>query len=90
MNWMLFTWEIRKKARWRRWFYSQLKRFLNELPPKSWRKLGGSVYLVGKENSGAFGELLRRFEGPDLTWHMLRVEVIISRGFTRVQNSGHR
>jgi len=74
VSWILFTWELRERARGRRWFYSQLEHLLSELPLKSWRKLGGSVYLVREENSGAFDELLRRFEGPDLIWHKLRVK----------------
>lgn len=74
MGFILFTWELREKARGRRWFYVQLERLLSELPPKSWRKLGGSVYLVMEENSNAFDELLRRFNGPDLNWYKLRVE----------------
>ena len=74
MGFILFTWELREKAMGRRWFYVQLKRLLSELPPKSWRKLGGSVYLVTEEKSNEFDELLRRFKGPDLNWYKLRVE----------------
>lgn len=74
MGSILFTWELRERARGRRWFYVQLERILSELPSKSWRKLGGSVYLVKKENSGAFEEFLRRFQGPDLVWYMFKVE----------------
>jgi len=84
MGSILFTWELRERAKGRRWFYSQFERLLSELPPKSWRKLGGSVYLVRKEDSDAFEELLRRFEGPDLTWHKLKAEVVISCDFTAV------
>jgi len=88
MGSVLFTWELRERAKGRRWFYSQLKHLLSDLQPKSWRKLGGSVYLVREGDSGGFEELLRRFEGPDLIWYKLRVEVVTSRDFTAVHNSG--
>jgi len=71
---ILFTWEFCKKARGRRWFYGLLERLLRELPRDCWRKLGGSVYLVTEEHSGALCELLNRFTGPGLKWYKLRVE----------------
>ncbi|MEM4188228.1 MAG: hypothetical protein QXN56_03590 [Candidatus Hadarchaeum sp.] len=74
-DWVLFTWELRRKARGRRRFYAQLEVVLNELPSESWRKLGGSVYLVKKGCSGAIRELLRRLENPDLEWYELNVVV---------------
>lgn len=49
MNWILFTWELRRKSRQRRWFYIQLKRTLLRLSRKDWRKVGGSVYLIDKK-----------------------------------------
>lgn len=74
MNWVLFTWEIRKKAKWRRWFYSQLARVLSELSAKNWRKVGGSVYIVVEKHSHEFEELLERFKSPDLTWHKFEIK----------------
>jgi len=71
----LFTWELREKAKRRRWFYSRLERLLSELPYGSWRKLGGSVYVVEEKRSREFEELLKYFEGSDLTWYKLKVEV---------------
>jgi hypothetical protein len=47
------------------------------------------VYLVREGDSGAFDELLKRFEGPDLTWHKLRAEEVTSCDFTAVHNSGN-
>ena len=72
---VLFTWELREKARRRRWFYSRLERLLDEFPRGSWHKLGGSVYVVEEGRSRELEELLRCFEGPDLIWHRLKVEV---------------
>ncbi len=43
------------------------------LPQGSWRKLGGSVYVVEAEHSHKFEELLGQFDGPDLSWHKLNV-----------------
>ena len=71
---ILFTWELRDKARRKRWFYVNLKRVLEELPPKSWNKAGGSVYLVDEKYSHEFRELLKHFEGPELRWCEFRVE----------------
>lgn len=65
---ILFTWELRDRARRKRWFYVNLKRILDELPPKSWTKVGGSVYLVDLNHSREFRELLKHFEGPELRW----------------------
>lgn len=70
---ILFTWELRDKAKRKRWFYVNLKRILEGLPPKSWSKVGGSVYLVDEEHSHDFRELLRRFEGPELRWYEFRL-----------------
>ena len=72
---ILFTWELRKRARGRRWFYAQLENLLAQLPPEGWRKIGGSVYLMAESYSEALRLLLRRFEGPDLSWYEFRVEV---------------
>jgi len=65
---ILFTWELRDKAKRKRWFYVSLKRVLEELLPKSWNKVGGSVYLVDERYSREFRELLTHFEGPELSW----------------------
>ena len=73
-KWVLFTWELRDKAKRKRWFYINLKRALEELPPKSWSKVGGSVYLVDERYSRGFRELLKRFKGPELKWHEFRIE----------------
>jgi len=70
----LFTWELRDKARRKRWFYVNLKRVLTGSPPRSWSKVGGSVYLLDEERSHELRKLLRRFEGPDLRWHEFRIE----------------
>ncbi len=45
-----------------------------ELPPKSWSKVGGSVYLVNDKYSHELRELLKRFEGPEFKWCEFRVE----------------
>jgi hypothetical protein len=74
MGLILFTWELRARAKGRRWFYVQLERILSELPSNSWRRLGGSVYIVRKENSASFEEFLERFQGPDLIWYMFKIE----------------
>lgn len=50
-----------------------MKRILNAFPPKSWAKIGGSVYLVDEEHSREFRELLKLFEGPDLEWYEFRL-----------------
>ena len=71
---ILFTWELRERAKRRRWFYFELKRLLSNLSPRSWRKLGGSVYVVDDGCSREFERLLKSFEGPDLFWHKLRVK----------------
>ena len=71
---ILFTWELRDRARGKRWFYVNLKRALGELPPRSWSKVGGSVYLVDDAYSREFRELLKRFEGPDLRWYEFKIE----------------
>lgn len=73
-GWVLFTWELRRKARGRRWFYVQLEGLLAGLPPENWRGLGGSVYLVRAEHSNAFRLLLKRFDGPELKWYEFKVE----------------
>lgn len=73
-EWVLFTWELRRKARGRRWFYARLENLLGELPKKNWAKIGGSVYLVKEKHSGSFIELLKRFEGPDLKWFQFKVK----------------
>lgn len=73
-RWVLFTWELRDRARRKRWFYVNLKRVLEGLPPKSWSKVGGSVYLVSEIHSREFMDLLKRFEGPELKWQEFRVE----------------
>lgn len=71
---VLFTWDLRERARRRRWFYFQLKRFFRELRPGSWRKLGGSVYLVEENCSQDLEKLLRHYEGPDLKWHKMKIK----------------
>jgi hypothetical protein len=71
---LVFTWELRDRARRKRWFYVNLKRLLDGLPPKSWSKVGGSVYLVDERYSREFRELLNDFEGPELIWCEFRVE----------------
>jgi hypothetical protein len=38
-------------------------------------KLGGSVYLVKREYSGAIRRLLERFENPGLKWYELNIVV---------------
>jgi len=72
---ILFAWELRKRARGRRWFYTQLENLLAQLPPEGWRKIGDSVYLMAGSHSEALRQLLRRFEGADLKWYEFRVEV---------------
>lgn len=57
----------------RRWFYANLRRLLDELPRNSWCKLGGSVYLVEKRYSVRFLMLLKKFEGPELTWYSFEI-----------------
>ena len=76
-EWVLFTWDLRRGVRGRRWFYVQLEAALRELPHGSWRRLGGSVYLVRKEFSGRIRKLLRRFKNPGLRWHELAVVAIM-------------
>jgi len=71
---ILFTWKLRDRARGKRWFYVNLKRVLVELPPRSWSKVGDSVYLVDGAYSREFRELLKRFEGPDLRWCEFEIE----------------
>jgi hypothetical protein len=66
---ILFTWELRDRAKQKRWFYINLKRILEELPPKNWSKVGGSVYLLDDRYSHKLRKLLRRFEGPELKWY---------------------
>jgi hypothetical protein len=73
-EWALFTWELRQKAKGRRWFYARLEKLLGELQPKNWHKLGGSVYLVKEKHSGPFVELLKCLEGPDLKWFRFKVK----------------
>ena len=73
-KWVLFTWELRDRARRKRWFYVNLRRVLDGLPSKSWNKVGGSVYLVSEVHSHGFRELLKCFEGPELTWREFRIE----------------
>ena len=73
-SWIVFTWELRKKSRQRRWFYTRLERILLGLPQGSWRKLGGSVYLVETQHSPKFEELLGQLDEPDLSWHKLKVD----------------
>ncbi|PIU14435.1 MAG: hypothetical protein COT21_00690 [Hadesarchaea archaeon CG08_land_8_20_14_0_20_51_8] len=70
---VLFTWELRDKARRKRWFYINLKRTLEGLSPKSWSKVGGSVYLVDERHSREFRKLLKHFEGPELKWYEFRI-----------------
>lgn len=74
-GYVLFTWELRDKARRKRWFYINLKRVLLDLPPKSWDKVGGSVYLVNEKYSHELRKLLKRFEGSELRWYEFRVEI---------------
>jgi len=74
-DWILFTWELCRKARGRRQFYARLEHIIAELPPGSWFKLGGSVYIVERQHSGAFRELLQHFENPGLKWCELTVVV---------------
>jgi hypothetical protein len=71
---VLFTWELRDKARRKRWFYANLKRILEELSPESWEKVGGSVYLVSERHSREFRKLLKHFEGPELKWCEFRIQ----------------
>jgi len=74
MNWILFTWELSKKSKQRRWFYTRLERIFLGLPSKSWRKLGGSVYIIERKYSHELEELLEYFEGPDLSWHTFEIK----------------
>jgi len=74
MNWVLFTWELRKKSKQRRWFYTQLERVFLGLPPKSWRKIGGSVYIIERRHSHELEKLLEYFKGPDLSWHTFEIK----------------
>lgn len=76
MDWVLFTWEIQRKSRRRRWFYVQLRRTLRELSRKDWRKVGGSVYVIDKKHSCELRELLRRFDGPELEWQEFKVKSV--------------
>jgi hypothetical protein len=71
---IMFTWEIREKAKGRRWFYLRLKRLLRELDPKNWRKLGGSVYVTDEECSHELETLLKSFDGADLKWYRLKIK----------------
>ncbi|MEM1689701.1 MAG: hypothetical protein QXX33_01580 [Candidatus Hadarchaeales archaeon] len=70
---ILFTWELKESSKSRRWFYANLRRLLDELPRNSWCKLGGSVYLVEKRYSVRFLMLLKKFEGPELTWYSFEI-----------------
>jgi len=72
-KWVLLTWELRRRARSRRWFYIQLKNLLSGLERGSWIRIGGSVYLVKEKYSRSFIELLKRFEGPDLKWFKFKL-----------------
>jgi hypothetical protein len=71
---VLFTWELRDKARSKRWFYVNLKRVLGDLPPKSWEKVGGSVYLVDERHSRDVRELLKQFGSQELKWREFKIE----------------
>ena len=73
-RWILFTWDLRRGIKRRRWFYTKLQRLLNDLPVESWRKIGGSVYIVEEKHSAEFVEFLRSFEGPGLGWFKFRIE----------------
>ncbi|MFN4133199.1 MAG: hypothetical protein ACK4GQ_02385 [Candidatus Hadarchaeales archaeon] len=72
-KWILFTWELSRKAKGRRWFYRKLENLLDELPPKSWTKIGGSVYLISASNPSPFRKLLKEFEEPDLRWFEFKI-----------------
>lgn len=84
---ILFTWDIRKAATNRkRMFYNKLFGFghakvekthrypgvLEQIPQKSWKRVGGSVYVVEDKYAGGLRRLLENFEDV-LEWHEFKV-----------------
>lgn len=61
---ILFTWEISRNARGRRWFYEKLRKSISEVPEEGCEKIGGSVYIVEKKYEHKFERLLSEFNGP--------------------------
>jgi hypothetical protein len=73
-GWVLFTWELRGRTRERCYFYAQLEDFLFQLPPKDWRRIGSSAYLLKEEHSGAFRKLLKGFEDSGLSRREFKIK----------------
>ncbi|GEM_PF-683723 len=84
---ILFTWDIRKAAaNRRRMFYNRLFGFgrakaggahrypgvLELIPKKSWKRAGGSVYVVEEKHANELRKLLKNFEDV-LEWHEFKV-----------------
>lgn len=65
---LLFTWEIGRDAEGRRWFYKKFKRLVSRIPERSFRKVGGSVYLVEERYADDLEELLSQFSGSEFDW----------------------
>lgn len=84
---ILFTWDIRKAAANRkRMFYNKLFGFghakvgkahrypgvLEQIPRKSWKRVGGSVYVIEEKYASGLGRLLKNFEDV-LEWHEFKI-----------------
>lgn len=70
----LLTWEIRKNAKGRRWFYKKLERLISQLPENTCRRIGGSVYLVRQGYMSKFEELLLEFDEDGFSWQVFEIQ----------------
>lgn len=71
----LFTWEIGRNAKGRRWFYRKLECLISQIPEEACERVGGSVYLVEQGYAGRFEELLSEFDGDDFSWRVFEVRI---------------
>ncbi|MEA1904601.1 MAG: hypothetical protein U9M97_01810 [Candidatus Hadarchaeota archaeon] len=71
---VLFTWEISRNAKGRRWFYEKLRKSISEIPGESCEKIGGSVYIVAKKHEHKFEKLLLEFGGLGFIWHKFELK----------------
>jgi hypothetical protein len=66
---VLFTWEISRNAKGRRWVYEKLGKLISEILEEGCEKIGGSVYIVEKKYEHEFEKMLSEFGGSGFIWH---------------------
>ncbi|MEM3402680.1 MAG: hypothetical protein QXT22_05575 [Candidatus Hadarchaeales archaeon] len=72
-KWLLLTWDFKRKAYGRSSFYKRLTEIFSQLPSGSWRRVGGSVYLLKGRHAAEVKGLLTQAENSGLKWREFRV-----------------